>query len=83
MSVTINPLYADCEVDVTLLTVEQAEREITQCMIGVEPGDSLEIIVSDPKAADELIEWAKASGHLVLGTSSDSDCERIYLERQY
>ena len=83
MSVTLNPLYADCEVDVRLLTFEQAAKEVMQCMIGVAPGESIEIIVSDPKVAGQLIEWAKTTGQHILGTSDDSECERIYLERQY
>jgi hypothetical protein len=83
VSVTLNPLYVDCEVDVNLLTFEQVAREIMQCMIGVAPGESIEIKVSHPTVAGQLIEWAKTTGQKILGTSGDSECQRIYLERQY
>jgi TusA-related sulfurtransferase len=83
VSVTLNPLYADCDVDVRLLTFEQAAKEIMRCMIGVAAGESIEIIVSDPTVERQLIEWAKTTGQKILGTSVDSECQRIYLERQH
>lgn len=83
MTTQVSPLYADCEVDVRLLSAEQAEREIAQCMLAVDPGQTLEIKVSDPKMAEELKAWADRSGNQLLGTAGDSECQRIYIERQY
>jgi TusA-related sulfurtransferase len=83
VTANLNPLYADSEVDVRSLTVEQAEREISQCLISVAPGHTLEILVADSNIGEKLKEWATKSGHLILGTATDSECERIYLERQY
>jgi hypothetical protein len=80
---TVSPLYADCEVDVRLLSAEQAEREIMQCFLSVEPGQTLEIKMSDPEMAEELKAWADSSGNHLLGMAGDARCQRIYIERQY
>jgi len=83
VAATVSPLYADCEVDVRLLSAEQAEREIVLCMLAVEPGQILEVKISDPKMAEELKAWAERSGNQLLGTAGDSECQHIYIERQY
>ena len=51
--------------------------------LDLEPGQSLEIKVSDPRMAEELKAWAERSGNHLLGTAGDSECQRIYIERQY
>ena len=83
MSTEVKRLFADCEVDVRKLTFEQAVTEIQQCMIGIAPGGSMEVIISEPKIAHELLHWAKASRHRIIGSTGDSVCHRIYLERQF
>jgi len=79
----IDQLYADSEVDVRLLTFEQAAKEIMRCLIGVAPGELVEIKVADPTIAGRLIEWARTIGQKIIGSSADSDSQRVYLERQY
>ena len=76
-------IFADCEVDVRKLTLEQAVTEIEQCMIGIAPGGSMEVIVTEPEIAGELLDWAKASRHRIIGSTGDTACQRIYLERQF
>ena len=82
MTVHVKPLYADYVLDIRHLSLEYAAKEIAQFMIGVELGGSIEVIVSDPKEAEELVKWAETTGHHVIGSNADSECQRIYVERQ-
>lgn len=83
MSTELKRLFADCEVDVRKLTIEQAVTEIEQCMIGVSPGGSMEVMVSDAEVAANLLAWAKHSRYRIIGSTGDSVCQRIYLESQF
>jgi len=83
LSINLKQLYTNHELDIRHLSLEDAATEIMQCLIGVALGDSLEIIVSDPEVGKELLVWADAAGHGILGSSGDSECQRIYLERQF
>ena len=82
MTINLKPLYADHVLDLRHLSLDNAAREISQFMIGVELGGSIEVIVSDPEEGEELITWAKTAGHHIIGSSGDSECQRIYVERQ-
>jgi hypothetical protein len=83
MSINLKPLYADRELDIRCLSLKNATTEITKCLIGVALGSSLEIIVSDQEMGRELLEWVEAAGHRIIGSSSDFECQRIYIERQF
>ncbi len=47
---------------------------------GLEPGDVLEVIASDPGAALDVPAWCRVHGHRVRACEADADGVRIVIE---
>jgi TusA-related sulfurtransferase len=50
-------------------------------MLGLRPGESLEVLTRDPRAPHDVAVWCRAAGHRLVSHTVDGGVHRIVIER--
>lgn len=78
---TSNKLVVDKSIDCKGLSCPMPIVRTKKAIEGVEPGQVLEIVATDPGSVADIKSWAQRTGHQFIGTTSEDGIFKHYIRK--